>query len=178
MAVTLNATLLFRMAWKHVDGGDLGRTEDSFKWEPRATIATGTGANQANQNYYAEGTLSSAATVDFDLAGSLSNAFGSTVTLTKIRAVGIYNVGADDGAGGYSVQASETLKVGGAGTNPITSLFDGSGTAKSPIHSGGWWFMASPGDGYTVSAGSADTLRITNAGTKTIQYRIVVMGVQ
>lgn len=178
MATTLDATLLFRVAWRHLETGDLGRTEDSYKWEPKHTIETGSTANKCNQNYYVTGTVASGATVDYDLAGGVVNAFGDTVTLTKIRAIALQNVGANDGAGGYSVQTGETLKIGGAGSNPITTIFDGSGTAKQTVHSGGLYFATSPNDGFVVTGGSADVLRITNGGTKTIQYKLLVMGVQ
>lgn len=178
MATTLNATVLFRVAYKHVKERTIGDTLDAAVWEPKLTIGPGAGTNQANQQWYTVGTLAAAATVDLDLAGVLTNSFGDTVTLTKIRVLAIHNAGADDGDGGYTTQSGETLKVGAAGTNPITSIFDGSSTSKVVIHSGGQLLLTSPADGLTVTAGSADVLRIENAGTKTIQYRILVQGVQ
>src|SRR3990167_2633557 len=50
-------------------------------------FANGTGANQASGVFTDTRTLSASATEDLDLAGVLTDAFGSTITVDKIKAI-------------------------------------------------------------------------------------------
>ena len=109
-------------------------------------------------------------TDDLDLSGSLTNVFGETVSFSTIRALIIHN---------RATVVGDDLDVGGAAANPLTSIHDGSGTAKYTIRASGIDFKWAPLDGYAVSGGSADTLRITHAGsTEAIYYDIVIIGTE
>lgn len=113
---------------------------------------------------------SSTTTDDLDLAGGLTNVFGETITLATIRLILIHN---------RSITAGDDLDIGGAAANPLTSIHDGSGTAKFTVRASGICVLSAPLDGYAVTGGSADTLRVTHAGaSEAITYDIVIVGVE
>lgn len=112
----------------------------------------------------------STGTDDLDLAGSLTNFFGETITFATIRVLVIFN---------RAIVAGDDIDIGGAAANPITSILDGSGTAKMTVRASGLLVLTAPMDGYAVAGGSADTLRVTHAGSsEAITYDIVVIGTE
>ena len=129
----------------------------------------GTGENQVNQHWRDSRTVTtSTSTDDLDLAGSLTNIFGETVTFATIRELVIVNL---------STVAGDDLDIGGAAANAITTIQDGSGTAKLTLRAGGYLVLSAPLDGYAISGGSADTLRITHAGSsEAINFDIIIKG--
>lgn len=131
-------------------------------------LTDGTGASQANQQWHASRTLGAGASETLDLAGSLTDAFGNTVTLARVKAILIKNT---------SNNAAGVLTVGGAGSNPWASLFgDVSDTIK--IRPGGFFLLAcSDATGYAVTAGTGDRLQLSNGDSgNPLTYEIVVVG--
>ena len=66
---------------------DLSTAQDPVLVALLSTLANGTGSGQASQVFTDTRTLAGSATEDLDLAGSLTNAFGTTLTFTKIKAI-------------------------------------------------------------------------------------------
>ena len=133
---------------------------------PALTFADGSGAGQANRVYTNSATMTIAAsgTLSIDLSGSVTDAFGNTLTLTKLRALLIEHL---------TTTTSTNITVGG-GANPIF----GSKLSGLEINNGDHMLFTCK-NGYTITGGSADTLRIVNAdGTNQATVRISVLGSQ
>jgi len=133
------------------------------------TFTNGTGANQANNLYAATRTLNSAATETLDLAGSLANAFGDTITASQVKGVYIKNTSTTD-----------SLVVGDAASNAWEAWTDDAGsTIKVPP--GGVFFLGAPlSGGMPVVGGSSDNLKIAH-GTDTtndLTYTIALLVVE
>lgn len=128
------------------------------------TITNGTGANQAQQHWSDIRTLAGTSET-LDLAGALTNAFGSTVTFATLRAIIIRNL---------SSTAGHDLIVGGAAA-PIAGLFGDAASDKLKIRAGGTLVLLAPLDGYTITATSADGLKL-DSGANTFNYEIILIG--
>src|SRR6266704_193626 len=65
---------------------DLGTATFPMAKNYAVSLTTGTAAGQADLLYQDTNTLAASATLDVDLAGSLSGAFGSTLTFVQLKA--------------------------------------------------------------------------------------------
>lgn len=164
MTITLATTLKLVIDAALVDDADLNSTRGALSHPISDTLATGTGSNQADKMWYDTRTLA-ATSEDLDLAGSLVDVFGNTVTFAKIKAIIIHN---------KSTTATENLAVGGAAANQFINWL---ANASDIVNVGpdGILFLWSPIDGYAVTAGSGDLLKI-DAGSDTITYDIIIIG--
>lgn len=133
--------------------------------EKLITLLDGIGAGKASKGYSAPRTLAASATDALDLAGGLTDAFGATITFTKIKTL--------------IVKAAETntgnLTIGG-GTTPANSWL-GSATDKVVLKPGGIFALgASDANGYAVTNTSADLLNIVNTVAASAAYEILIAG--
>ena len=133
------------------------------------SIATGSGAGQANQSFLKEYTPAQSASTTIDLFGSITNAFGDTVSLLKIKALVIVNR-----------SLTHSLIIGGAaspifsGTNTITLPPAVSAAAPSAMA------LLGSGAGWTVTNTSADALVLVDGGedANAGQFDVLVIGTQ
>jgi hypothetical protein len=130
-------------------------------------LESGTGAGQADKAFHDQRTLTASATEDLDLAGTLTDVYGATITFVRIK--GLFVV----------ASASNTNNVViGAGTNPWATLFTATGTVTlKPGAACG--FFAGSGDaiGWPVTAATGDILKVANSGAGTsVTYDVVVVG--
>lgn len=124
-----------------------------------ATFADGSAALQANVIYQANRELTAGAD-SVDLAGTLADAYGSTVTLVRVKGLYIKNTGTTD------------LTIG-AGTTPWATLLNSTGTIT--LKPGAFLLVATPdATGWPVTASTADLLNVSGTGTAT--YSIAVLG--
>jgi hypothetical protein len=129
------------------------------------TITDGTGAGQCNKWYRAYRTLAAGAADNLDLAGSLLDPFGNTLTFTGIKYIAIALISA-------SANGTNKLTIGNA-TNPWVGPMGASGTidvfdALELYHPGT--------SGWAVTAGTGDILKINNGGAASITYCILIAG--
>lgn len=124
-----------------------------------AAFTNGSGALGVNQVFGANRTLSGTTDV-LDLLSGLTDSYGTSVALVRIKAIFILNTG------------TSTIVVG-AGTDPISTLLNSSGTLTLPPGAG---FAAFTPDatGWAVTASTAMNLLIT--GTSGQTYEIAVAG--
>lgn len=135
-----------------------------FDWS--ATMANGTAAAQASQVWSDTRSLAGSATEDLDLAGVLTNAFGVTLTFTKIKLILVRAASANN--------AANLVKVQRASSNGVPLFLAASGGLQ--LNPGGVFVFYDP-TGVTVTATTGDLLTITNsAGTNTVSYDIVIVG--
>src|SRR3982751_6130325 len=111
----------------------------------------GRAAGQADKVFSDTRTLGASATESLDLAGSLTDALGASLTFAKVKAIIISAAAAN----------TNNVIVGGDVTNTFFGIF--ADEADAP--------------GYAVTAATADLIKITNSGAGTgVTYSIIIIG--
>lgn len=136
------------------------------------TISTaftdGTGAGEANQIWADERSLSDAGTENIDLAGTLIDDFGDTVTFTGIKAIVVQNQSADAG-----------LEIGPASSNGFLGPW-GDASDVTTIPAGSFFIITNPSAaGWAVTASTGDLITLTHDGTgdDDLSYKIAIIGI-
>ena len=129
------------------------------------TWATGTGADQADKVFHDERTLAASTGEDFDLAGSMVDAFGDAFTPARIKAIFVFALAAN----------ANNVNVTRPANGVPLFLASGDGIAVRP---GGMFFwMAPDATGVAVTAGTGDLLHIENSGAGTsVTYDLLIIG--
>lgn len=132
-------------------------------------ITDGTTTNKADILFCDERSISTGANDDIDLAGSLTDAFGVTITAAEIVAILVINAP-------ISGSANSTDLTIGAGANPFIGFLGATDTI-GPIKPGGFFML---GAGHAsgigaVTAGTGDILRIANSSGATVTYQIAIL---
>lgn len=141
----------------------LSTTKDAVGYSVNKTFSNGSGTTQvADLVYHASRTLSSAATENLDLAGSLTDAFGTTLTFVRVKSILIENT-----------SASMTLTLGGDANS--VPFFDPA-TSTVSIPPSGAVALVAPLAGWPVAAGTGDILKMTNSTGTATTYKIWVVG--
>lgn len=144
---------------------------DAASYAISESISTGTSNNQCDRQYSVVGSLAASATFDLDLAGSVTDGLGQTFTIVEIKDLVIENTGT-------AIASNGTIAYGAAGANPLSTLF-GNTNDIGIIPPGALVALHSTldGGGWAVTAGSADTLRLTNqSGSFATTFKIIVTG--
>lgn len=162
MAVTTKITV--QGEWTETGSGDLGTPRKVHAITEIINLVSGTGNSQADKVWSDSRSLA-ATSENLDLAGSLTDAFGSTVTFAEVAGLWIHNT---------SNTSTEILSVGGAASNAFVNWV-GNSSDIIKIGAGGVMLLTAPVDGYAVTAGTGDILKI-DAGSDTITYEIVIWG--
>ncbi|RXF07850.1 hypothetical protein EG878_17160, partial [Enterococcus faecalis] len=162
---TLTATLKATLTATYTGAPDVGTLVQSIAYAAQASLSNGTGANQANAPWADTRALSASSSENLDLAGGLTDAFGTALTFTKIKAVIIE---ADD------ANANDVV-VGGAASNAWLAPF---GDALK-VKPGGFIMLVAPdANGLAVTAGTGDILKVANGGSGTsVTYTVTLVGV-
>jgi hypothetical protein len=131
-----------------------------------AQMSNGTGSGQASQVYQDTGSLAGSASANLDLAGSLTNIFGATITFTKIKLIYIKAAAANNVANNLQVSR-------GSSNGFVWFLAASDGFYLAP----GAFFLWYDPAGVAVTAATGDIVTLTNgAGTNTIAYDVVLVG--
>jgi hypothetical protein len=133
------------------------------------SLADGSGADQINQIFSDQRTLTASSSEDLDLNGTLANQLGATINFTKIKGI-IITAAAGN---------TNDVIVGGATTNGFID-FVGAATHTLKVKPGGLLALMAPGaTGYGVTAATADLLKIANGGAgSSVTYDIILLGVE
>lgn len=149
----------------HTGSTDLSSLVDSLDHSHRITLGSGTGSGNADLVWHDRRTLSASATEDLDLAASLVDAFGTTLTFAKLKGIKVYASSANTNNVNVTRPASNGVPV---------FLAAGDGV---PVLPGGMFEWYAPGTGVTVTAGTGDLLTFTNsAGSTSVTYDVVLIG--
>lgn len=150
----------------HIKSLDLGNATFPIALTQTVNLLNGTGAGQADLIFTDTHTLTASATENLDLAGSLTDAYGATVTFARIKAVIITAASANTN----DVQVTRPASNGA----PLF-LADGDGLSVRP---GGLFAWAcADATGVAITAGTGDLLTITNsAGTTGVTYTVIIIG--
>lgn len=138
---------------------DLG-TLDDF------SLATGTAVGQADRVFSDTRQVNASTNDDLDLAGSLTDSFGVTVSFVKIK--GIYVKSA--------LANTQNFTVGAAAANGWSTLLAATAITMRPGQR--WGAAVDPTDNtaWGVTAGTGDLLRIANGAGSQITYDIIIVG--
>jgi hypothetical protein len=168
LSILINAALRNTVGSAAADA--LIDTVNQFNW------ASGVIADAADKVYSVSITRTHASpTGDLDLAGVLTDAFGVTLTLARIKALFVIADAAN----------VNSVVVGGGSAAPITTLFfDYVATvAAQPalkVRPGGMLSLIAPqATAYAVTATTADKLQIANGdedGTTSVTATVIIIG--
>ena len=160
--MSVSGSFSARLDFHEIGSHDLGSKRAEHVMELAKGLAAGTGDNQVNLAWSDRRSLA-ATSEDLDLSGGLTGAFGDTLTFSKVKVIVIRNN--DD---------TDNLTVGGAAANQFASWV-ADASDKVVIAPEGYLVLVAPLDGYAVTAGTADLLKV-DAGAATISYDIAVIG--
>lgn len=152
-----------------VNGTDLSEAKDQINTAIARSLSYGTGADQINQAWHDRRTIAASSSEELDLAGGLTNSFGATVTFAKVKLIIVV---ASDGN-------TNSVVIGGASSNAFLGPF-GDATDTIRIGPNGLFVACSPdSNGYAVTAGTGDKLKIANSSSGTeVTYDIYIFGVE
>lgn len=130
--------------------------------------ASGTGASQADLVYRARRTLAGSTADNLDVSGSLTDKFGNTLTMARVKLIAIFNRAA--------IGSGFDLNVG-AGANPLANLFGDAASDKINVKPQGLFLITAPGaTAYAVTAATGDILKINNGNGSSVDYDILIVG--
>lgn len=158
------STLLVKLAAKLSGAVDLSTTHQDIDYSKLLEFANGTGANQANQVFVDSRSLTTGASETLDLSGSLTNAFGESITFTAVKAMIVKNNG------------TTALTIGNAAATQFAT-FVGAAAHTILVPAGGVLVLTAPSAGFPVAAGTGDLLKIENAAGATCAYDLILIGV-
>lgn len=158
--LTLNGTLTLAK--------DLGTDVSPTSLSSSATLTTGTGAGQADKIFADTRTLAASGTEDLDLAGVLLDSWGNAITFARVKALVVVAAAGNTN----SVQVTRPASIGW----PVF-MAAGDGVSLRPGETLALFTGVADAIGHVVTAGTGDTLTVTNsAGTTGVTYDIVVIG--
>lgn len=165
--MAFDATLLVQLAanYSPATAFDFGSPTSTIPYGAQYSLTDGAGANQANRVFTDQRTVAASANDDLDLAGSLTDVFGATLTFARIKGMLIRS----------SPSNTQNFAVGG-GTNPFATWAGGTAPTIT-VRPGGVFVLVAPdATGYAVTAGTADILRIANGAGNPVTYDVVLIG--
>lgn len=166
MATTLTTFITAQIDATYRNVLDLGTPTDSFIKKQRLELANGTGANSADLMFHDQRTLAASGTENLDLAGSLTNGFGATLTFVEVRAILVTAASGNTNNVVVSRPASNGVPLFSAASDAI------------PVPPGGLFMWACGADGaVAVTAGTGDIITITNSSSGTsVTYDVIIVG--
>ena len=167
--MALTGKLGFKTDIAHTGASDLSTLLDTMNSSvlPLWPITDGTGLNEADVIWHDQRTLASSTSEEIDLAGSLTDVFGTVLTFARIKGILISSALAN----------GALIQVGGSASNGFVNWV-ASATDIINVRNGGTFALIAPdATAYAVTAGTGDKLKITNTdGAATATYDIIIIG--
>jgi hypothetical protein len=166
--MTLTSTLSLTAKGRQAGTVDLGSTAAERAISASVSLVNGTGAGAADLMFADTRTLAASATEDLDLAGALTDAFGTAQVFARVKAIVVQADAGNTNNVVVSRPASNGLTIFSAASDAI------------PLRPGETFALiagAADAVGHVVTAATGDLLTITNsAGTTGVTYSIMVLG--
>lgn len=145
---------------------DFGAPSSRPRFAQQLDFASGTGAGKADKIWTDQRTIAASGSDDLDLAGSLTDAFGATITFATIKALYVKAAAAN----------TNSVVVGGDASAAWDTMLGDSGTIT--LKPGAVLLVAcTAADPWAVTATSADILQIANSSSgSSVTYDICVIG--
>ena len=129
-------------------------------------LLDGTAASKADLMFSDQRSIAASGSENLDLAGSLQDAFGQTITFVKVKGIYLRAAAANGG----------NIVLGGAASNAFTGPF-GAANDLIKVPAGGYIELCAPVAGWPVTAGTGDILQVANDdGAAAGIYDIVIVG--
>jgi hypothetical protein len=128
------------------------------------------GINQLDLAYSGVRVLAASGTEDLDLAGSLTDIYGNTLTFARVRLIAFQVIGGSAGT---------DLTIGPASSNGFGTgtMFADASDRVRVVGGGLSTLVLTHHAGAAVTAGTGDKLTVTNAsGSASITYKVVILG--
>ena len=165
MASTLTTDVGFSLVANLVELLDLSVRSNPTAYQRSFTLASGTGAGQADIIFHDQRTLTSAQVENLRFRGTLADPFGATVQMVRLKALVVYSSSSNT----TDINLSRT-----AGAGIPLFLASGDGIYIKP---GGLIFwVATDATAIIVTPTTADNLTITNAAGASAVYDIIAIG--
>jgi hypothetical protein len=134
------------------------------------TLTNGTGSDKANQVYMDSATLNASTRTTYDLAASLTDVYGTTITFTRIKGIFLANTST----------TAAVLAIGGgsdgAGTNAFVNWISAAAEEVN-VRAGGCFMLWAPdATAYAVTAGTGDILGITETAALASTFELGIIG--
>lgn len=142
----------------------LSNPKDVLSKTVQKEFANGTSSGQCDLIFRDQRTLTTGNSEDLDLAGGLTDPFGTTLTFVKVKVIIIENL-----------STTQTLTVGGAAANQFINWV-GAANDVINIPPGGFFAISAPAAGFAVTADTGDLLKILNSAGASCTYNIVILG--
>ncbi len=167
MATTFSGALKLSVAGTLNKDIDIGSLTHNINYAESYIFTNGTSANQANMMFVDTRTVALSSSESLDLAGGLTDAFGATITFTRIKGILIK----------ASSSNTNNVVLGGDVTNTFLTWV-GAETDSVVIRPGGMFCLMAPdATAYAVTASTGDLLQVTNSSSGTgVTYDIIIFG--
>lgn len=167
MATTFSGALKMSVSGTLSKDVDIGSLSHNISYAQSYTLTNGTSANQANMMFTDTRTINASSSEDLDLAGGLTDPFGTSIVFTRIKGIIIC---ANSGN-------TNNVVVGGDATSTFLTWV-GAETDSVIVRPGGMiCLMAPDATSYAVTATTGDLLKISNSGATTgVTYDIILLG--
>lgn len=164
---TFDGTIKIVTSGTYDGGPDLGTLKQSMVNAFPNAFTNGTGADNANAAFLDTRTVTASSSEELDLAGGLTDPFGTTLTFTRIKGLIISAAAAN----------TNNVLVGGAASNAVSTIFSDT-SDEIVVRPGGMFCITAPdATGMAVTASTADLLRIENSSSGTsVTYDIIIVG--
>lgn len=164
--MSLSASIKASISAQHSKALDLGTANLPANLLASLALTDGTGANQADKIFTDTRTLAASANEDLDLAGSLADAYGTTFTLARLKALMIV-------ADASNTNNVRLIRPASNGVPLFLAASDG-----IDIRPGGVFLWAcSDATAVAITAGTGDLINIANSsGTTSVTYSIILIG--
>ena len=147
---------------------DNSTPEEKVSIIPDLDFTFGTGSGKVNQAFHDTRTLALGASEELDLAGSLTNSFGATITFADIKFILIQNT---------STTSGTTITVGNAVATQFTGPLGAAAHTVTIPENGFYAIGATNANVWTVGVGSSDKLKILNDDAAlSATYKIMILG--
>lgn len=163
VAESFSGNLLVKPTWTHTKTGATTASE-TFSTLLSWTFTSGTNANQMNQLWASERTLTNGQSEVINLAGGITNSFGTTLTIDEVRMIVI----------GSDTSNSDSITVGAAASNTFDE-FLGDPSDTITIRPGGFFLLTGP-DATAYPVSTNGNLQVANDGTNSVTYDIYIGG--
>ena len=163
---TLKGLIRVGMELLYQGDSDLGRLQDKISLPADIVVGSGILAKQANLMYSDQRTISGSGTDTLDLAGSLTDVFGTTLAFNEIVAIYIKAAAAN----------GDVIRIGGAASNAFVGPWP---TGDKHDVAPGEAFLATKINtavGWPVTAGTADLFDLENVSGSAVTYDIIILG--
>ena len=169
MSDTLSLEISASLSWLFEESLDLSTLTDNARLEYSQLLQDGTAAGEADKIWHDTRTIGVGANDDLDLSALTQSIHGSTVTIgfAKVRAIFLVNT---------STTVGEALTLDASVTNALLGPFGGVATSKLELPPDSTLMLVSKIDGWDVSDGSADIIRVTHSASVALTYKVVIVG--